>query len=211
MTYYLISYRFGDLLLHPEHLIDYSEDADLSDGLLGLVLPLEHLVELLEEVKLREALVACLPQYVVEGGQGLQVLRQVVMGSTLPRVGVSISEEGVHENRYNMQSSFVNGTSTTSDPSNQTNEIIDNLLVDYLLVEVLHPNGDYAGLASEYSECFDGRHLQLWMHAGLALDHQGDQGDKDFEDDRLDTELPVEGRFAKQGNRSDQVSQQIRE
>ena len=44
---HLISDQFGDLLLHPEHLNDYSEYADLSDGLLRLVLSLEDLVELL--------------------------------------------------------------------------------------------------------------------------------------------------------------------
>jgi hypothetical protein len=189
----LFSDRFGDLLLHPKHLNDYSEYADLSDGLLRLVLPLEHLVELLEVVKLREALVACLPQQVVKGGQGLQVLWQVIMWSTLPWVGVSITEERIHQYRYHMQSSFVYRTSTTSDSSNKTNEIIYDLLFDHLLVEVLHPDGYNAGLASEHAECFDCSHLQLGMSAALALDHQGDQWDEYLEDDGLDAELPVKG------------------
>ena len=49
---YLVSDGFGDLVLHPEHLDDYSEYADLGDGLLRLVLPREHLVELLQVVKI---------------------------------------------------------------------------------------------------------------------------------------------------------------
>lgn len=97
MSYNQISDRFCDLVLHPKQLNDNSKYADLSNDLVRLVLPLKHLVELLQIVKFRETLEACLPQQVVESGQGLQVLWQVVMRSTLPWVGVSITEERIHQ------------------------------------------------------------------------------------------------------------------